>query len=205
MKNLSEHQKIIEHLSQDEKLASILPLVELPSIIAKPDVYPELLRAIAGQQLSVKAAATIYARFEALFGNACPTPEILLETSLDDLRSVGMSRQKSQYLLNIAETFIDNNWIVRDWQAVDKETILSDLTAIKGVGEWTVQMILMFALDRKDVFPIKDLGIRQAMIKLYEPKAEKGKVLFTELTEIAEAWKPYRSYACHALWRWKDL
>lgn len=204
MPNNIIHKKIKEQLSQDVKLATILPLIPFPEITPQPNVYPELLKAITGQQLSVKAADAIYNRFEAFYGNAYPTPEILLETTVEDLRSVGMSKQKSNYLHNIATTFIQHNWIIRDWQDSTDEEILKDLTAIKGVGEWTVQMILMFALNRPNVFPINDLVIRKTMIKLYQPKAEKGKALFTELYAIAENWKPYQSYACHALWRWAE-
>lgn len=199
-----QHKKVIAHLSKDEQLAKILPEIELPYIEAQIDIYPKLLHSIVGQQLSVKVASVIYRRFEALYGNAVPTPEILLETPIEVLRTAGLSRQKSQYLHNIAQKFIEENWIIRNWQSVDNETLISELTSIKGVGEWTAQMILMFALAREDIFAIKDLVVRQEMTKLYKPKALKGKALINELTIIAEKWKPYRSFGCHALWRAKD-
>jgi len=193
----------VNHLKKDKKLKAVLEKVELPVIVVRADIYPELLNAIVSQQLSVKAAASIFAKFKAMYDGDVPQPEELLETSNEDLRAVGLSRAKAQYVKNIAEKFIEQNWLYRNWQEVDNEEIIKELTEIKGVGEWTVQMILMFALNRPDVFPVKDLGIRNAMVSVYGLK-ETGKPLIEKLYKIAAKWQPYRSVACYALWEYWD-
>lgn len=193
----------INHLKKDKKLKLVLEEVELPVIVARSDIYPKLLNAIVSQQLSVKAAASIFGRFKAMYGGDVPKPNELLNTSDEDLRAVGFSRAKAQYVKNIAEKFIEENWLYRNWQELDNDEIIKDLIEIKGVGEWTIQMILMFALNRLDVFPVKDLGIRNAMVGVYGLK-ETGKALIEKLHKIAAKWQPYRSVACYALWEYWD-
>ncbi len=204
MSKLIQLEKVLKHLKKDKKLNTFLEGITLPEINVNKNIYPELLNSIAGQQLSVKAAATIFQRFKNLYGNKIPNPDELLNTSVEALRAAGMSRQKSNYLHNIAEKFKAENWLERDWSLVSDEIIMQELCEIKGVGEWTVQMILMFALAREDVFAVKDLVVRKAMIEIYEPQYENNKELYQKLEEIAADWKPYRSYACHALWAWVE-
>src|SRR5690606_35491475 len=119
-----------------------------------------LLQAIVDQQLSVKAAATIWKRFISLFGDGYPHPEVLLALSPQTLRSVGLSGQKTGYLKNIASFSLEKTLDYRKLRAMDDETLINYLTQIKGVGRWTAEMILMFTLTRPDVFPIDDLGIQ---------------------------------------------
>ena len=195
--------KIIEHLSKDEKLRVALRSAQLPEIGEREDVYGSLLRAIVGQQLSGKAAATIFARFLNLFTGEDPQPHLVLQKSIEELRAVGLSRQKAGYVQNVAAYFSQPEVLKTDWKALSNEEIMKRLTAIKGVGEWTAQMLLMFTLARPDVLPEKDLGIQQAMTMLYGLQS-KGRELQCEMRTIAESWRPYRSYACRLLWKYKD-
>lgn len=159
--------RILTHLSRDPKLAEIMPLITLPEIDIHNDIYFDLLESIVSQQLSVKAAATIFGRFLALFPDKKPAPEAVLARSAEELRSCGLSGQKAGYIANIARYWIEHHEKNQDWMAMDDDTIIRELTSIKGVGKWTVQMILMFRLGRLDIFPVDDLGIRQGMVGLY--------------------------------------
>ena len=194
---------IIEHLSKDKKLAEIIPLITLPEIDTHNDIYLDLLDSIVSQQLSVKVATVIFNRFLNLFDDLSPTPQKILDLDIEAMRGCGLSYQKAGYIKNIAQYWIDHHELNRDWLSMSDEDIIKELSSIKGVGKWTVQMILMFRLNRLDVFPIDDLGIRQGMTHLYKIEST-GKEAMREMTEIAENWKPYRSTACRYVWRWKD-
>lgn len=196
-------QEILNHLANDARLATILPLISLPEIETHNDIYADLLGSIISQQLSVKAAATIESRFLNLFPNQKPLPDLVLATEHDVLRGVGLSNQKASYMKNIAAYWIDNQLNTKDWLSMSDDDIIATLTPIKGVGKWTVQMILMFRLNRLDVFPIDDLGIRQGMVKIYGIE-ETSKDLLKRLHEISDQWRPYRSVACRYVWKWKD-
>lgn len=191
-----------QHLSKDARLAEIIKTIKLPELNPNADVYAALTRSIVSQQLSTKAAATIYARFLDLFDNRYPNIEAVLSLSIDELRAVGLSRQKASYIQNVA-TFFQHKASV-DWSKLSDDEIIEQLTEIKGVGQWTVEMILMFTLNRLDVLPLDDLAIRTRMVQLYEISTT-GRALKPELTEIAESWRPYRSVACRYLWAWGDL
>jgi DNA-3-methyladenine glycosylase II len=191
---------IKSHLSSDPVLSEVIQNTPPLPEITGGEVYPFLVRSITSQQLSVKAAATIHGRFLDLFEDKYPHPELLLELNSDTLRSVGLSYQKASYVQNVADYFLKNT--NPDWESLSDDEIIKRLTTIKGVGKWTVEMVLMFALKRPDVFPIDDLGIRQAMIELYGVKLEK-KALYQKLEDIAKPWAPFRSIACHYLWHWK--
>ena len=194
---------IHSHLSRDPKMAAIIPHIELPEIEVHSDIYLDLISSIVSQQLSVKAADTIFNRFLDLFDNRYPTPQQILDKDPEILRGCGLSYQKANYIKNIATYWIENKDTMPDWLKLSDDAIISELTQIKGVGKWTVQMILMFRLNRLDVFPIDDLGIRQGMIKIYGLH-ETGKDLIKKLHELAEPWQPYRSIACRYVWKWKD-
>lgn len=196
-------EKILQHLSKDPLLKKAIEAVDLPEYKPETTVYGSLLRSIISQQLSVKAAATIYGRFVDLFDTKTPDPSLILEKSVEDLRAVGLSKQKAGYMQNIA-TFAQQNDLEKiDWTTYTDEEIIKFLTQIKGVGIWTVQMILMFTLERPDVLPTADLGIQQAIQQLYSVEA-KGKALISKMKEIAASWSPYQTTACLYLWRWKD-
>lgn len=166
------------------------------------DVYLVLLKSIVEQQLSLKAAATIWQRLLERMVDY-PSPDRILNTPVEDLRGVGLSYQKANYLQHIAHFAIENDLSFTHLSGMDDHETLRYLTQIKGVGKWTAEMIMMFSLGRTDVFPVDDLVIRNAMIDLYEVKSEKRQLIH-DLEAIASRWRPYRSYACYLLWDWKD-
>lgn len=170
----------------------------------KGDAYHALIRAILGQQLSVKAAQTIYIRFLELFENAYPSPMALLKISDETLRQKGVSRQKAGYVRNVAEYFLNHQWLEKDLSPLQDEELISRLTSIKGVGVWTVQMLLMFTLKRTDIFPVDDLGIQKAMRSIYQIENIPTKILKSRLCELSISWSPFRTIGCMYLWRYTD-
>ena len=167
------------------------------------DIYGSLLRSVTGQQLSVKAAATIHNRFLDLFPERNPEPSKVLKLSIEKLRSVGLSGQKSSYVISVAEHALRGELEFKNIVKLDDDQLIKQLTAIKGIGVWSAQMVMMFALQRPDVFPVGDLGIQISMKSQYGIKAE-GKALHNKMHQIAEAWRPYRTLACRHLWAAKD-
>lgn len=162
-------------------------------------LYEELIESIIGQQLSNKAADTIYKRFLKLFGdNKFPTPEKLLRTDDEKLRSAGMSYSKASYIKNIAKAFKDKELSIEKIEKLSDEDVKKELIKIKGVGDWTAEMTLIFTLKREDVFSLGDAGLRRAIKNLY--KLEKD----ADILKLAEKWKPKRSFACWYLWRSLD-
>ena len=196
-------KKAIAHLSQDTLFKEIIETTKISRGKTDGDVYNALIRAIVYQQLSGKAAGTIHSRFLGLFRNSYPKPKQLIRFTEEELRAVGMSRQKGSYVQNVARYWIENKLEKTDWEKLSDEEIIIMLTQIKGVGTWTVQMILMSTLKRPDVFPTNDLGINNAIIKRYRLRS-KGKQLNKRILKISEAWSPYRTLACAYLWRWLD-
>lgn len=194
-----------EDLKKDPKLKQLIESSPELLTLENPDkdIYLALVRSITGQQLSTKAAATIYKRFLALFPDNMPTPLLVAKATTDTLKTAGLSKQKATYVQNVANFALDAGL---DFEKLDQKTdeeIVKYLTQIKGVGRWTVEMLLMFAFQRPDVFSVDDLGIQQAIKKLYDLE-EEGKDLKAKMKEIAENWKPYRTIACRYLWKWKD-
>ena len=202
MQSVSE--SILLHLHQDKILSPIIDKCTLTIHKAPLQLFDDLLRSIVSQQLSTKAAATIYDRFLALFENKIPTPDQIKKQSDAQLRAVGLSGQKSAYIRNVVDHFDANNLYNRNWDNYSDDEIIDELTKIKGVGKWTVEMILMFSLHRPDGLPLDDLIIRNSMISFYHITSEKKQQVL-DLTQIAEKWRPYRSYACRYLWASKDL
>jgi DNA-3-methyladenine glycosylase II len=191
-------------LLKDKVMANIIAATPLLPIASTkvPDIYLSLLNSIVSQQLSTKAAATIYDRFLNLFEHKYPTAATLLATDIDDLRKAGLSQQKANYLKNVAAYHLEKTIDFEQLSQQTDEEIIAALTTIKGVGKWTVEMLLMFVLHRPNVFPIDDLVIRKKIILAYDV-AETGKALYPRLTEIATAWEPHRTLACRYLWAWK--
>jgi DNA-3-methyladenine glycosylase II len=192
-----------KYLSKDAQLANVMAQITLSESNSSSDAYYNLLESIVSQQLSVKVADVIFGRFIKLFPDEYPHPKLLIEKDVTELRSVGLSNQKASYLRNVADFFEINNLAQRDWDAMTDDEIIDLLTQIKGVGKWTVQMLLMFTIRRPDIFPIDDLGIQQGMIKLYGIE-ETGKALKSRMLEISEHWKPHRTTASRYIWRFKD-
>ncbi len=199
-----DYKKAVEYLSKDKKFKPYIDRIQLPPRNPASDVYSGLISSIIGQQLSVKAAATIHGRFLALFETEYPITQELLQFDDQTLRSVGLSGQKTKYIRNVAIFFQEQELFDKDWSDLSDEEIIKLLTTIKGVGKWTVQMILMFVLKRPDVFPVLDLGIQHGMIEIYNLKEEK-KALHAKMEKISLKWRPFRTVACLYLWAIKDV
>lgn len=195
--------EIISHLKKDKILAILIDNCTI-NIEKKPiKVFDDLIRSIVSQQLSTSAAATIYGRFINSFHNETPIAKQIQNRDVEDLRQYGLSYQKAGYIKNVVQHFEDNNLFDTDWDQWTDEDIIAELTKIKGVGKWTVEMILMFSLFREDVLPLDDLIIRNHMVSLYKVTSEK-KQLVADLNAVAASWRPYRTYACRYLWAAKD-
>jgi len=166
------------------------------------DHYGALVRAIVGQQLSTKAARTIYLRLCERYGGRTPTPAELLADDLDALRlAAGLSRAKAAYLKSLAEHVVSGELELERFDEMPDAEVAAELIAVKGLGQWTVDMYLMFHLQRPDVLPVGDLGIRRAVERAY---ALPGLPDPAQLTQIAEPWRPHRTLACRYLWRSLD-
>lgn len=194
----------IKHFKKDPALHAIVALQSPCELQIKKDLFSYLCSSIIGQQLSTKVAEIIRQRFFGLFEETNNFPIQILQKEIIELRSVGLSNSKVQYIKNIASFYLENKSQWNELPNMSDEEIISFLTQIKGVGKWTVEMLLMFAMGREDVFPDDDLGIQQAMIRLYKIEAANKKTLKNEMNEIAASWSPFRTYACLHLWKWKD-
>lgn len=196
--------KQLDHLNKDKQLKKVIKQVGVIKGSKSEDLYFALMRAIVSQQLSVKAAATIFSRFLALFKDGYPHAKEILKLKDEQLRAAGLSYQKAGYLKNIATFSIKKTLEYGKLKSKTDDELIEYLIKIKGVGRWTVEMLLMFSLGREDVFPKDDLGIQNGIIKLYSIKALNKKDLYARMDLVAEKWKPYRTLACKYLWRFKD-
>lgn len=161
------------------------------------DAYGALLRAIVGQQLSTKAARTIYGRVCELFGGSTPAPEQLLEASEEDLRACGLSGRKVEYVRDLASHVLAGELELDKLDALPDEEVIAEIVAVRGLGQWTAEMFLLFHLERPDVLSGGDLGIRKAVQIEYELDEMPSP---TRVLEIGEAWRPHRSLASLYLW-----
>jgi len=194
----------VAHLSKDKKLKRLLESSELHQLKKRKNICTYLCASIMSQQLSTKVATVIHNRFLALYGGKEPLPQQILDTPFEKLRSIGLSNAKANYVKNVAQFEIDFGMDAKRLHKMDNEEVIAYLTQIKGVGRWTTEMLLMFALGREDVFAVDDLGIQNAMIRLYKLDNSDKKKLREELLRISQKWSPYRTYACLHLWQWKD-
>jgi DNA-3-methyladenine glycosylase II len=165
------------------------------------DPYAALLRAIVGQQLSTKAARSIYGRLLELFGGHAPEPSELLAADPETVRAAGLSRAKVAYLRDLAARVEDGRLPVDRLAEQDDAAVAAELVAVKGLGQWTADMFLIFHLGRPDVLPVGDLGIRRAVERVYGLDWVPGA---PELERIADPWRPERTLACLYLWRSLD-
>ena len=191
------------HLKKDKKFAPLLAQAN-HTIKKRKNTPVRLMASIISQQLSTKVAAIIFGRFLALFDGKEPSCEQVLACTNDSLRAIGLSQSKVHYIQNVAEFFIANKLTDKQLYAMEPDAIVDLLTQIKGVGKWTVQMLMLFSLGQEDVFAVDDLGIQQAMIRLYKIKYETKKELHSKMLAISSKYAPYSSYACLHLWQWKD-
>ncbi len=191
------------HLKKDKALAALLN-EDTHSLTKRKNTPIRLIASIISQQLSTQVAKIIFTRFLDLYGGKEPTCEKVVSTDPLILKGIGLSNAKVNYVQNVANFFLEHKITDAQLYKMPPEEVIELLTQIKGVGRWTVEMLLMFSLGHEDVFAVDDLGIQQAMIKLYKIKYETKKELRTKMLKKAESWSPYKTYACLHLWKWKD-
>lgn len=194
----------LDHLSKDSRLRPVLAEQDAITLTAHKNIPLRLCASIMSQQLSTKVAKVIFHRFLALYDGHEPTPEQIAATPPETLRSIGLSNAKVQYVHNVAQFCLTTKLTDRKLKKMSDAEIIDLLTQIKGVGRWTVEMLLMFTLGREDVFAVDDYGIQSAMKKLYKLDDSNKKEFKAAMQKIAARWSPYRTYACLHLWRWKD-
>ncbi len=193
----------IAHLSKDKNLKKIIGSENI-SLKRYNNICQRLCASIMSQQLSTKVADVIHKRFLNLFNDEEPTPEMILKIKPETLRSIGLSNAKVSYVHNVARFAVEKGMYAKTLNKMSNEKVIEYLTEIKGVGRWTVEMLLMFTLGREDVFAVDDLGIQNSMIEHYKLDRGDKKKFREEMLKISEKWSPYRTYACLHLWRWKD-
>ncbi len=193
----------IAHLSKDKKLKKVIEQHESMKLIRRKKIYMYLCASIMSQQLSTKVADVIHKRFLNLYGGD-PTPEQIIETPFEKLRGIGLSNAKASYVQNVARFTLEHGLDYKKLNKMNNDEAIEYFTQIKGVGRWTAEMLLMFTMAREDVFAVDDLGIQNAMIKLYKLDNSDKKKLREDLLAISKKWSPYRTYACLHLWHWKD-
>lgn len=193
------HPMVLETLKTDRIISKLAGQFEVNPLPVTKDIYLDMLENIVSQQLSGKVAAIIFNRFITLFPNRYPEPELLVKIDDAALREVGLSSAKTSYVKALAEFKLQQNLEVGQIQRLSDQEVIKLLTQVKGVGVWTVQMLLIFSLGRNDVFPVDDLAIRQGMAELYSLKT-KGKEFRLNLVQIAEKWAPYRTWGTRLIW-----
>jgi DNA-3-methyladenine glycosylase II len=191
------------HLKKDIKLATLLD-ADTHVLKKRKNIPIRLMASIISQQLSTKVAKIIFLRFLELYAGKEPTCAQVLATDPSLLRGIGLSHSKVAYVQNVASFFIDNALTDKMLYEMDPEEVITLLTQIKGVGRWTVEMLLMFSLGHQDVFAVDDLGIQQAMVKLYRLKYASKKEMKIKMLKKSLQWAPFRTYACLHLWQWKN-
>ena len=192
------------HLAKDEKLRPLVEQITPRVITHKTNVCLSLCSSILSQQLSTKVAEVIFRRFLELFPGGEPGPEQILAVAPETLRAIGLSNAKVSYVQNVARYFLEHTITDASFAEKTNEEIIELLSPIKGVGRWTIEMLLMFTLGREDVFAVDDLGIKQGMVKIYGLDETDKKALRNKMLEISGAWAPYRTFACLYIWDYKD-
>ena len=198
--------KIKDVLCKDKQLDKLIKQIgdePLSRINNNGKVFDHLINAILSQQLSTKVAKVIAERFWNKIGNKKQKIDTIINLDIEELRLCGLSYQKGNYVKNIANFWKDHNIKDKDFETMEDGEILKKLTQIKGVGNWTAEMVLMFCLGREDVFSHDDYGIQVAMKKIYKLESS-GKELKEAMIKKSSKWKPYRTYACMYLWAFKD-
>lgn len=201
MKNLSK--KAFKELQKVDKiLANVIEKVGVLDERKTTDYYLSLTESIVSQQLSVKVADVIFARLVNLFPDKKITPEEVLKIDTEMMRGVGMSYAKIKYIKALAQHVVDSPTMFEKFDEMSDEDIIAELIQIHGIGRWTAEMFLIFTMGRPDVFSYGDLGLKNALKKLYG--FENHPTLEEALT-ITNQWKPYRSYGCRYLWKSLDV
>jgi len=199
--NTNMYDKAIKHFKKsDPVLYKIAVSIEVQELIPVTNHFLKLVRSIVGQQLSIKAASTIYSRLEELFPKGEITPERILKMDKEKIRSCGISYSKIEYIKDLSEKVMDKHLDLENINSLDNETIIKNLTIVKGIGPWSAEMFLMFSLARPDVFSTGDLGLKNAIKKHYKL----DEISSEDLLTISAKWSPYRTYACLILWKSLD-
>ena len=187
---------IAELQAGDPVMAGLIAAAPMGRLRQRSDPFAALARAIVGQQISVRAAAGVWQRLSDALGEV--TPQRVIGVSMEDLRKLGLSRQKAAYLTDLATHFRDGRLAPARWPRLDDAAVIAELTQVQGVGRWTAEMFLIFHLLRPDVLPLGDLGLRRAISLHYN----RGRALTdARLLRIARPWAPWRSVASWYLWR----
>ena len=198
---MPDYAKITEHLrKRDKRLGKIIGEVGACGLTGRPPDLAFLVGVIISQQLSTAAADTIIARFRALFPEGKITPDGVLEKPDSELRATGLSAQKCRYIKDLCGRIRNNSLNLTELPSADDDTIRRELIQVKGIGDWTVDIYLMFGLTRLDVLPLKDLALRRAMAWAYEIPPDD----VAAMEKIAERWRPYRSVGTWYLFRYGD-
>ncbi|MDM4765711.1 DNA-3-methyladenine glycosylase 2 family protein [Pelomonas sp. SE-A7] len=190
-------------VKRDRVMKKLIPQFGEARLQSKGDAFTTLARSVVGQQISVKAAQAVWDRFAALTSGPSTKiqPVSVLGLSVEQLRGVGLSARKVEYLTDLAQSFEAGKVHVRQWQQMDDEAIIDELVAIRGIGRWTAEMFLIFHLMRPNVMPLDDLGLLKGISENYfsgEPVSR------AEAREVGDAWAPYRSVATWYIWRSLD-
>jgi DNA-3-methyladenine glycosylase II len=194
----------IAHLSKDKKLKKVIDARGEIPLRKKKNIPLRLCASIMSQQLSVKVAEVIYRRFLELYGKKEPTPQQIADTPHEVLRGIGLSNAKVNYVKNVAAFAIENDMSEKKLSKMTDEEVIQYLIPIKGVGRWTVEMLLIFTLGREDVFAPDDFGIQTFMINNFKLDSSDKKQFREDMLRISKRWSPYRSFACLHMWNWKD-
>ena len=182
---------------KDDVLHEIINEFDDLELVSRGDLFYTLIRSVIGQQISVKAASTVWSRFCEKIGDI--KPKNILSADIEELRSCGLSQRKAEYVLGISESWSDYDSL--EWKEMSDEEIIQELMKLRGVGKWTAEMILIFTMLRPDVFPIGDIGMIRGIEKSYSSGERMSK---EELYAISEKWKPWRTVACCFMWRTVD-
>jgi DNA-3-methyladenine glycosylase II len=189
-----------KHLvKKDRVMRRLIPQFSAEALQTRGDPFVTLARSIVGQQVSTKSAAATWKRFVALLPDI--TPPNLLRLKVDDMRAAGLSTRKVDYLVDLALHFTQARLHVDSWQSMDDESIIAELTAIRGIGRWTAEMFLIFYLQRPNVLPLDDAGLLKGISESY---FSGDPVSRSEAREVAEAWKPWCTVATWYIWRSLD-
>jgi len=193
----------IAHLSAiDPIMAGAIARVGPCTLTPNPNVFETLVDAIISQQISVKAADAIMARLRSATPAGLITPAALVRLDSDALRAVGLSPQKIRYLRDLTERVVNDQLDLEQLSELDDEAVIKELVAVKGIGRWTAEMILIFSLGRTDVLPVDDLGFQEGVREAYGLESRPTR---KELLERGEAWRPYRTIATWYMWGWRRL
>jgi len=194
----------LEHLSHDPKLKKLLTGAEARVLQRRTDLTFFLYSTIVQQQLSTRVGEVFLERFLNIYHGNKPTSREVIETPMETLLSIGLSRSKASYIKNVAQFDIEQGLNIDKLDAMTDEEVTTYITGIKGIGKWTAHVFLISALGREDVFPADDLILQKAVAGVYGLDRTDKKKFMADMLTISEKWRPYRTYASLHLWRWKE-